>query len=324
MSATARVFTLTSPGGLEIRLTNYGGIVMSVLAPDRDGRKANVVLGQDAVESYRENRAYLGAIIGRVANRIASSRFTLDGTEYLLSANDGHHSLHGGRKGFDQALWSAEELAGGVRLTHRSPDGDEGYPGTLDVAVTYSVTPENELVVDYHATTDRPTPVNLTQHSYFNLAGQGEILGHLLQLEADAYTPVDETLIPTGDALAVTGTVFDFRVARPIGAEYDQNFVVRRDRAGREQSGTVGSGREQLARAALLEDPGSGRTLEVFTTEPGIQVYTGNYLEAPHTGICLETQHCPDSPNQAGFPSVILRPGEEYRSRTVYRFGVRP
>jgi aldose 1-epimerase len=311
MSANARVFTLTSDAGLVVRLTNYGGIIMSILAPDRDGRLDNVVLGHDSVDDYRSNPTYLGAIIGRVANRVAGARFSLNGTEYQLTANDGKHSLHGGRRGFDQVLWSAEELPGGVRLTHRSPDGDEGYPGNLDVTVTYSVTAENELVVDYHAITDKATPVNLTQHSYFNLAGGGEILAHVLALEADAYTPVNDNLIPTGEIKPVAGTAFDFRLPRPIGAEYDHNFVIRRSGPG-------------LTRAAHLADPGSGRALEVYTTEPGIQVYTGNFLEKPHTGVTLETQHFPDSPNQEGFASVILRPGEGYKSRTVFRFGSRP
>jgi aldose 1-epimerase len=262
MSANARVFTLTSDAGLVVRLTNYGGIIMSVLAPDRDGRLANVVLGHDAVDAYRPNAAYLGAIIGRVANRIANARFTLDGTEYNLTANDGPHSLHGGSKGFDQVVWSAEELPNGVRLTHRSPDGDEGYPGNLDVTVIYSVTPENELVVDYQATSDRATPVNLTQHSYFNLAGGGNILGHVLELAADDMTPVDESLIPTGEIRPVAATAYDFRLPRPIAAEYDHNFVIRRDGPG-------------LTRAGRLEDPGSGRTLEVYTTEPGSRSIRG-------------------------------------------------
>ena len=195
-----------------------------------------------------------------------------------------------------------------MRLTHRSPDGDQGYPGNLDVTVIYSVTLENELVVDYQATTDRATPVNLTQHSYFNLAGSGNILGHVLELAADAMTPVDDTLIPTGEIRPVAATAFDFRLPRPIAAEYDHNFVIRREEPG-------------LVRAARLEDPGSGRTLEVYTTEPGIQVYTGKFLANPHTGVTLETQHFPDSPNQPGFPSTIVRRGEEWRSRTVYRFG---
>ena len=311
MSANARVFTLTSEGGLVVRLTDYGGIIMSILAPDREGRLADVVLGHDTVDAYLDNPTYLGAIIGRVANRIANARFTLDGETYQLAANDGPHCLHGGRRGFDQAQWIAEEIPGGVRLSHRSPDGDEGFPGTLDVTVGYSITAENELIVDYRATTDRATPVNLTQHSYFNLAGGGKVLEHVLELDADTITPVDDTLIPTGDLRSVAGTAFDFRTSRPIAAEYDHNFVIRRDGPG-------------LVRAARLTDPGSGRTLDVSTTEPGIQVYTGNYLEDPHTGICMETQHYPDSPNQKGFPSVIVRPGGEYRSRSVFRFGSLP
>jgi aldose 1-epimerase len=310
MSANARVFTLTSEGGLVVRVTSYGGIIMSILAPDRDGRLADVVLGHDTALAYRDNPSYLGAIIGRCANRIANAQFTVDDRTYRLSANDGPHSLHGGRNGFDQAHWRAEEFAGGVRLSHRSPDADQGYPGNTDVTVAYTVTAGNELIVDYHAVTDQATPVNLTQHSYFNLAGGGDILGHLLQVDADLITPVDEAMIPTGELSPVAGGPFDFRAPRPIARGCDINFVLR----GRAES-------PPLRRAARLADPGSGRWLEVFTTEPGVQVYTGNYLEVPRTGVCLETQHYPDSPNQQGFPSVILRPGEEYRSRTVFRFG---
>lgn len=337
MSANIELFTLTSAGGVAVAVTNYGGIIMSVLAPDRHGRLADVVLGHDTVDQYRENPAYLGAIIGRYANRIAGGRFALDGAAYHLAANDGTHSLHGGRHGFDQAIWAAEPFhepgAAGVVLSRVSPDGEEGYPGTLSTQVTYTLTDRNELTVEYLATTDRPTLVNLSQHSYFNLAGAGDILGHVLEISAEAITPVDETMIPTGDLMPVAGTPFDFRQPRRIGEGiaaadpqiergrgYDHNFVLTK-------------GGATLGRAARLAEPASGRTLEVLTTEPGMQLYTGNHLDrrikgkggrayGPHAGLCLETQHFPDSPNQPGFPSTILRPGVVFRSRTVFRFGI--
>lgn len=309
---TVRLYTLSVAGSLEVRATDYGGVIAAILAPDRDGRPANVVLGHESLDGYLRDSRYLGAIVGRYANRIAHARFTLDGTTYRLTANHGPHHLHGGRTGFDRVRWRASPfVAGGtagLTLTHTSPDGDEGYPGTLDVVVTYTLTERLELVVDYRATTDRATPVNLTQHSYFNLAGAGDVLAHLLRIDADAITPVDDTLIPTGAIAPVAGTPFDFRTPTAIGARldgrYDHNFVLNRAGAG-------------LVHAARLEDPVSGRTLDVHTTEPGLQLYTG-----ARSGLCLETQHYPDSPNQPTFPSTILRPGAEYRSRTVYAFGV--
>jgi aldose 1-epimerase len=308
----AEIFTLSVGGGLEVRATNYGGIIASIRAPDRDGRPGNVVLGHDSLDGYAQGSQYVGAVIGRYANRIAHAGFTLDGTTYRLTANHGPHHLHGGRTGFDRVLWRAAPFAAGgtagLTLTHTSPDGDEGYPGTLDVRVTYTVTDRRELVVDYRATTDRATPVNLTQHSYFNLAGSGDALDHLLRIDADAITPVDGELIPTGAVAPVAGTPFDFRsptaIGARLGAGYDHNFVLNRAGPG-------------LVHAARLEDPVSGRTLDVHTTEPGLQLYTG-----ARTGLCLETQHFPDSPNQPAFPSTILRPGAEYRSQTVFAFGV--
>ena len=322
MIANARVFTLTSPGGVTVRLTNYGGIITSILAPDRQGRLADIVLGHESPDSYQDNRDYLGAIIGRYANRIANARFTLDGTSYELTANNGSHCLHGGGRGLDQVLWEAEAFrddgAEGVRLSYRSPDRDQGFPGVLDTQVTYTLTRRNELVVDYHAESDRATPVNLTQHTYWNLAGGGDVFGHRLQIGADAMTPVDATGIPTGEVAPVAGSPFDFRVESPLGRAYDHNFVLRQEGHG-------------LAAAARLFDPGSGRRLEVLTTEPGLQLYTGNALDipgregrhyGPHAGLCLETQHFPDSPNQPGFPSSILRPGTARRSRTVFRVGL--
>jgi len=278
---------------------------MSVLTPDRQGRRANVVIGFDTVEEYRPNPRYLGAIVGRCANRIAGAQFILDGTTYRLAANVGANHLHGGVKGFDQRVWRATCDASALELRYTSPDGEEGYPGTLDVRVTYTLTNRNELIVDYFATTDKPTPINLTQHSYFNLAGEGDVSGHVLQIDADGITPVDENLIPTGEIMPVAGTVFDFRAPTPVGARrgglYDHNFVLR-----------SGGG-------ARVVEPASGRTLRLQTTEPGVQLYTGY-----ERGFCLETQHYPDAPNRPTFPSTILRPGAAYHSRTAFTFGILP
>jgi aldose 1-epimerase len=306
------ILTLTNVRGLELRALSYGGIIVSLMVPDRNGRRANVVLGHETLEAYLRDSRYLGAIVGRYANRIAHARFTLDGVPYRLTANNGPHHLHGGVKGFDKVVWSAapfqEDDRAGVVLSYTSPDGEEGYPGTLSAGVTYTLTDRNELTVDYVATSDKATPVNLTQHSYFNLAGAGDVLDHRLHINADAITPVDETLIPTGAIVPVAGGPFDFRSSTAVGERraggYDHNFVLNR---------TVGG----LILAARVVDPVSGRTLTVHTTEPGLQLYTG-----ARQALCLETQHFPDSPNQPGFPSTILRPGSEYRSRTVFAFGV--
>ncbi len=273
---------------------------MSLLVPDRSGRRANVVLGFDTPEEYRDNPRYIGAIVGRCANRISNARFTIDGKTYQLAANAGSDHLHGGREGFDKRVWRAACGAAAIELSYTSRDGEEGYPGTLDVRVTYTLT-RNELIVDYFATTDKPTPVNLTQHSYFNLAGDGDVFDHLLQIDANAITPTGENLIPTGAITKVAGTPYDFRVLTPIGArrdgKYDHNFV--------------------LCGGARVVEPTSGRTLDMQTTEPGMQLYTGY-----ERGLCLEAQHFPDAPNQPVFPSTILRPGSEYRSRTVFTFGI--
>jgi aldose 1-epimerase len=332
------VFTLTNQHGLELRVLSYGGTIVSLSVPGRNGDFADVVLGHDSLEEYVSNTSYFGAIVGRYANRIASARFTLNGKTYRLSANDGPHHLHGGRVGFDRVVWRAEsfrtEQATGLELRHTSRDGEEGYPGNLEVQVRYSLTGGNELVIEYHATSDHATPVNLTQHSSFNLSGDtGDILGHQLWVNADRMTPVDEQLIPTGELAAVAGGPFDFRTPTPIGARiesddpqlrraggYDHNFVLNRTGAG-------------LCHAAQLLEPISGRTLDVYTTEPGLQVYSGNFINGrvagkagrvyrPRSGVCLETQHFPDSPNQPSFPSTVLRPNEQYRSQTVFAFGV--
>jgi aldose 1-epimerase len=324
------VLTLAGSGGAAVRVMPFGAAVVSIRVPDREGRLDDVVLGYDALGGYLADRSFMGGVVGRYANRIRGGRFALDGREVVLDTNDGPNHLHGGRQGFHRRLWTTDPgTDGAVRLRLVSADGEGGYPGRLDVSVTYALSAQNELCVDYHATTDRATPVNLTQHSYFNLAGSGTVLDHLLTIDADRYTPVDETLIPTGELAPVEGSPFDFTRATPVGARigdaheqlrhgrgYDHNFVLR------------GGG---LARAARLADPRSGRVLDISTTEPGLQFYSGNFLGgepagrggrayAPHDGLCLETQAFPDSPNRPDFPSTIVRPGEPYRSRTVFAF----
>jgi len=338
---TVDAFTLTNARGVAVRAITYGGIITSILVPDRNGHAGDIVLGYDSLAGYLKASPYFGAIIGRYGNRIANARFTLDGKTYHLPANDGKNSLHGGTVGFDKVVWDAQPLppdsGAGIVLSHTSPSGDQGYPGALTVHVTYRLTDRNELIVDYEATTDAPTPVNLTQHSYFDLAGAGagDILGHWLTISADSFTPIDSTLIPTGKLAPVAGTPFDFRSATPIGARintadeqlkrgrgYDHNFVL---------NGSPSL--DHLVHAAHVLEPGSGRTLDVYTSEPGIQFYSGNFLDGTITGkagrvyghrfgFCLETQHYPDSPNQRAFPSTILRPGRTYRSRTIFTFGV--
>ena len=335
------LYTLANTHGVEVRVTTYGAIVTAVRTPDRAGHVDDIALGFDSLAGYLGEHPYFGAIIGRYANRIAGGQFTLDGVTYHLARNNGPNSLHGGRRGFDKVLWSAESFsrdgAAGVTLRYTSADGEEGYPGTVAARVAYTLTTRDELVVDYEATTDKPTPVNLTQHSYWNLRGEGrgDILDHVLELHASAFTPVDATLIPTGQVASVVGTPFDFRTPTRVGARieepneqlrfgggYDHNFVLDRKTTG-------------LAPAARVIDPVSGRTLDISTTEPGVQFYTGNFLDGTITGkgghvyghraaLVLETQHFPDSPNHPEFPSTILRPGAVYRSQTVFRFGVVP
>jgi aldose 1-epimerase len=317
------------------KVSTYGGIITELLVPDRDGRLADVVLGCPDLRTYEAGHPFFGAITGRVANRVANATFTLGGQAYSLAANDGPHALHGGTRGFDKHVWHAATIDSGlgdaVRLTRTSPDGEEGYPGNLAVAVTCTLTDRNELRLDYEATTDRLTPVNLTNHSYFNLAGHdfGTILDHEVMIAAGRYTPADETLLPTGAVEPVRGTPFDFTTPRPIGSRfgelmgrpvgYDHNYVL--DAAG------------DAVLAARARDPRSGRVLEMFTTEPGVQFYTGNFLDGTvrgkggvlyrqHAGFCLEAQHFPDALHHAHFPAIILEPGATYRQTTVYRFSV--
>ena len=334
--APVEVYTLANAKGLEVRAITYGAIITSIKAPDRGGRLADVALGFDALAGYVGEHPYFGAIVGRYGNRIGNARFALNGRTYQLAANNGPNHLHGGIRGFDKYVWTAERLASvnGVAFTRVSPDGEEGYPGTLKVRVSYTLTDAGELAIEYEATTDKPTPVNLTQHTYFNLAGHdaGTILDHEVTIHADRFTPVGESLIPTGVMAPVEGTPMDFRRSTKVGARidaateqlkfgrgYDHNWVLNRKGAG-------------LQRAALVVEPRSGRTLEVSTTEPGVQFYTGNFLDGTlkgkggvtyvrRSGLCLETQHFPDSPNQPSFPTAILQPGNTYRSRTVWKFG---
>ena len=325
---------------------NYGGIILSLRVPDREGTLEDIVLGFDDYEKYRSDAylsaaPYFGAIIGRYANRINRGCFQLDGTTHQLSTNQGPNHLHGGRDGFDKQLWSADpfedEQGSGIRYAYTSPDTEEGYPGRLAVAVTYRLTNDNDVIVTYGAETTKATPVNLTQHSYFNLAGAAaeDVLDHRLSIAADSFTPVDSSLIPTGEIRSVNGTPFDFRTPTRIGARinanapqlkyargYDHNFVLNREGAGSNSS---------LHTAARAYEPQSGRVMTVSTTEPGLQFYSGNFLDGTldgknggayekHSGFCLETQHFPDSPNHPGFPSTILHPGETYQSRTVFSF----
>jgi aldose 1-epimerase len=331
--------TLKNARGVEIQAINYGAIITSLKVPDRSGTMADVVLGFDRPEQYWADPTppYFGAIVGRYGNRIGKGQFILDGQTYRLATNNGPNHLHGGVKGFDKRVWNAEVVGrNGVAFSLTSVDGDEGYPGTLKVRVTYTLTDANELVVDYHATTDKATPVNLTQHSYFNLTGSAasDILGHQLTINADRYTPVDATLIPTGTLAPVEGTPFDFRKPTAIGARINQNDEQLKNGKGYDHNwvlnGTAGS---DPGLAARVVEPASGRTLEVRTTEPGVQFYAGNFLDGTltgkggqvykqRTGFCLETQHYPDSPNKPAFPSTIVRPGRDYRTKTVFTFGI--
>ncbi|MDR0352987.1 MAG: galactose mutarotase [Opitutaceae bacterium] len=347
----AQLYTLANSHGAKVAITNYGGIVTRILVPDRDGNLADIALGYDTLAAYEKDGAttgtYFGALIGRYGNRIARGQFTLDGKTFKLAANNTPGgipcALHGGKVGFDKVLWDAAPLvekdAAGLRLRHLSKDGEEGYPGNLDVTVTYWLTDKNELRIEYLATTDKATPVNLTNHSYFNLRGEGSgtILDHVLTLNASRYTPVDKGLIPTGQLAPVAGTPFDFTKPHAIGGRietqneqllfgggYDHNWLIDR-----------GSAKSRaLVKAAEVYEPVTGRVLEVLTEEPAVQFYCGNFLDGKNagkskiaykkrTGLCLETQHSPDSPNQPAFPSTILRPGERYETATVYRFSAR-
>ena len=334
-------YTLTNASGMEARIITYGAIIQSLKTPDRDGKLADIVLGFDDLKDYLGAHPYFGAIVGRYGNRIAKGKFTIDGKEYTLAQNNGVNALHGGLKGFDKKVWKAEELTGdkavGLKLSYTSPDGEEGYPGELRSSVTYWLTNDNELKMEYAAESSKPTPINLTNHSYFNLAGHdsGSIQGQLLMINADAFLPVDDTLIPTGERRPVAGTPFDFTKTKAIGKHinadddqlkfypcgFDHCFVLRKEGA-------------EMSLCARAEDEKSGRVMEVFTTEPAVQFYTGNFLDATNVGkggcvyyqrygFCLETEHFPDSPNHPDFPNTILAPGKTYSTTTVYKFSVK-
>jgi len=338
-----KLFTLKNDHGMIVKITNYGAIITSIIVPDRQGHLADVALGFHRLEDYMNSvdRPYFGAIVGRYGNRIAKGKFSLNGTEYKLATNNGENHLHGGIIGFDKVVWDAKPISGegwsGVEMSYLAKDKEEGYPGNLSVSVTYKLNDKNELSVDYHATTDKETPVNLTQHTYFNLKGEGngDILNHELTINADRFTPVDATQIPTGDLIGVENTPLDFTKPKTIGRDiksknqqieygngFDHNFVLNRTKD------------QAMTMAARVHEPLTGRVLEVETTEPGLQFYCGNFLDGrligksgkPYVqrgGFCLETQHFPDSPNHPQFPNTILHPGEEFNSRTVFRFSAK-
>lgn len=326
-------YELSNPSGMKVRIINFGAIVTSIVVPDKDGNFDDVVLGFEKLDDYLINEPFFGPVVGRYANRIANGKFTLDGKEYNLAINNGPNHLHGGIKNFSKVVWDAKEIAVdsavSVELHYVSKDGEEGYPGNLDVIVTYTLTDKNELKIQYSAKTDQATPLNLTHHSYFNLAGTSgrNILDHEVFIDADKFIAVDETLIPTGELKDVAGTPMDFRKAIPVGSRiveveggYDHCYVLNNE--------------SETKRIAFLFDPITGRKMDVFTTEPGVQFYTGNFLDGSLTGkngiiytknfgLCLETQHFPDSPNQPDFPNTILRPGEQYQQLTIYSFSVK-
>jgi aldose 1-epimerase len=329
-------FTLSNAGGVTVVLSSLGAAIHSIRTPDREGRAADVVLGFETLDQWVANPPFFGVIVGRYANRIARGRFTLDGATYTLATNNGANHLHGGTRGFDKVVWRAEPLAEAdgeaVRFTYVSADGEEGYPGTLTTSVVYTLTPDNELRLDYRATTDKATVINLSNHAYFNLAGTGTVLDHELHINADRYTPVDATLIPTGELAPVEGTPFDFRQATAIGARITANHEQIKIGGGYDHNFVLNGAAGEIRLAARAFDPSSGRMLEVHTTEPGVQLYSGNFASPiegrggesypRHAGFCLETQHFPDSPNHPSFPSTVLRPGETFESTTVFRFGV--
>jgi aldose 1-epimerase len=340
--AGIRLFKLSNSNGVEISIANFGAMITAWRVPDRSGQIADVVLGYDDLKSYVNavDKPYFGAIVGRYGNRIAQGAFSIDGVQYQLAKNNGPNHLHGGIIGFDKVIWDAKALPAesgnqSLELTYRAKDREEGYPGNLDVTVLYTLNDDNELHVDYRAITDKPTHVNLTQHSYFNLKGEGrgDILEHKLMIAAGRYTPVDSTLIPTGELADVSNTPFDFRVAKSIGQDISAAHEQLKFGLGYDHNWVLDQSDIQKVAAAVYE-PESGRTLEILTTEPGIQFYCGNFLDGRLTGksgrpyvhrggFCLETQHFPDSPNQPGFPTTLLRPGETYQSKTIFRFGSR-
>jgi len=332
-NAPVTEYTLTNSSGMQASILNYGGTITKLMVPDRNGKMGDVVLGFETFGGYMQKKdPYIGALVGRYANRIANAKFTMDGKTYKLAPNNFGNSLHGGNVGFDKVIWNTEKIGdSSLKLTYQSKDGEEGYPGNLNIQVIYILGADNSLKIDYTATTDQATPVNLTNHSYFNLSAgkDSTVLDHVLKLDADKYTPVNDQLIPTGQIANVKGTPLDFTTPKAIGKDigsvkggFDHNWILNK------------KGNE-IQEAATVYDPGSGRYMEVLTTQPGIQFYSGNFLNGdlqltkegqiyiPHSGLCLETQHYPDSPNEPSFPNTILRPGETYKQTTVYKFSVK-
>ena len=335
-----RLYSLRNANGLKADIMTYGAIVVSLRTPDRKGHMDDIVLGCDKLDDYIKNSPYFGAIVGRYGNRIAKGKFTLDGTEYTLATNNNNlNHLHGGVKGFDKVVWNDEPVwkadAVGVKLSYLSKDGEEGYPGNLKATVTYLLTNKNELRIDYEATTDKATPINLTHHGYFNLTGgERDILGHVLALNADKFTPVDEGLIPTGELAPVKGTPMDFAKPTAIGARIGNAYEQLKFGGGYDHNWVLNKRGREMSLAARVYEPTTGRVMEIHTTEPGIQFYSGNFLDGTITGkegkvykhrwgLCLETQHFPDSPNKPNFPSTILRPGEKYETTTIYSFSAK-
>lgn len=329
------LYILKNSQGVEAAITNYGGRVVSLKVPDRNSNFADVVLGFDNLAGYVGPNPYFGALVGRYANRIANGEFTLNGTRYHLACNNGNNSLHGGLKGFDRVVWSAQDASTALELRHLSKDGEEGYPGNLDVVIRYTLSDDNELKIDYEGTTDKDTVLNLTNHSYFDLAGEGsgKVLDHVVTINAEKFTPVNENLIPTGELRNVEGTPFDFRKLSPIGARIDEKDQQLQYGEGYDHNFVLNGSRGNLSLAARVLEPHSGRVLEVFTTQPGMQFYTGNHLDGSVRGkdgktygfrsaFCVETQHFPDSPNHPEFPSTELKAGQRYQGTTVFRFSV--
>ena len=331
------LYTLRNVKGAEVGICNYGGLVIFLKVPDRSGKLADVVLGYDNLPDYIRDTPYFGALIGRYGNRIAKGKFTLDGKEYTLAVNNGPNALHGGLKGFDKVVWEARFLASlegpSLELLYVSKDGEEGYPGALSVKAVYTLTDDNALKLEYTATTDKDTVVNLTHHSYFNLAGRGDILNHQVMMPADKFTPVDSTLIPTGELKPVDGTPFDFRTPTAIGARIGQEDEQLKFGNGYDHNWVINKQTGQLTLMARVYEPTSGRVMEVWSTEPGLQFYSGNFLDGKNTGkggwvykfrngFCMEPQHYPDSPNHPDFPSVVLKPAQTYRNTIIYKFSV--
>lgn len=333
------IYTLRNDNGMTVRIMTYGGIIQSIQVPDKNGQMGDVVLGYDTLDGYLTNSPYFGALIGRYGNRIALGHFTLDGHEYTLATNNAPNSLHGGNKGFDKRVWTVldakvEDQGPVLKLAYTSPDGQEGYPGTLDVTATYTLfARQNTLRLKFRATTDKDTILNLTAHSYFNLAGHGTVLDHVVYINADKYTPVDSTLIPTGEIAPVEGTPFDFRTPTPIGARIGEDNEQLKYAGGYDQNWVINHKKGKLSLDARVTDPESGRVLEILSTSPGLQFYSGNFLDGtiigkggevyPHRGaFVMEPQHYPDSPNHPNFPSTELKPGQVYHNTIIYKFGV--